>query len=106
MQQIVMPHYRLNIPKQQVVSGSSAPLTPLASSDEIKMPDNIFVQALSTNNAAIIISSASPAVAGGAGIELPPGGNVSLPDNDPSKWFVISITPGQKLNINYQAGIK
>jgi hypothetical protein len=107
MQQVVLPHFRLNVPKQQIVTTTSTPMVALnALVDPIKgKPDNIFIQALSTNTAPIIISPANPAVAGGAGIELPAGGNVSLPSLNPADWYVISSANGQKLNVTYQAGI-
>jgi hypothetical protein len=107
MQLAILPHYRLNVAKQQSVGVASAALTPLDPLvDDIKgRPENIFVQALSTNTAPIIISSTNPAVSGGVGFELAPNANMSLPGNDSTQWFVIAGAAAQKLNITYQAGI-
>lgn len=104
--QIVAPHYRVNVQKQQTVTTASAALTPLVAADGISTPDNIFVQALSTNTSPIIISSNNPAVAAGPGIELPPGGNTSLPSVKATDWFVVTTAGSQKLNISYQAGLE
>jgi hypothetical protein len=107
MQLSILPHYRLNVTKQQIVGTASAALTPLdALVDPIKgRPENIFLQALSTNTSPIIISSTNPAVSGGVGFELVANANLSLPGNNPADWFVIAGGAGQKLNITYQAGI-
>lgn len=98
-------HYSVIVHKQQTVGTSSAPLTPLSTpTDPMKMPEQIFVQALSTNTASIFIGDSTVA-AGGAGLELPPGANLSLPSNIPSRWHVISASAAQKLNITYLGGI-
>ena len=67
-------------------------------------PDNIILQAPSTNTGPITICNFTPAVAGGRGIEIPAGGNVSLPNFNPAEWYVVSTAGTQKLNIMYQAG--
>jgi hypothetical protein len=107
LNQAILPHYRINDPKQQTVGTSSAQMTQQAATDGLKgLPENIFVQALSTNTSPIIISSINPAVSGGVGFELTPGGNLSLPSKNPADWYVISGSAGQKLNITFQGGLE
>jgi hypothetical protein len=98
--------FQFNTIKQQNVTDSAVVLTALAISDEVKgQPENIFVQALSSNGAAIFLGK-SGVTAGGAGIELLPGSSINLPDNKISDWYAISGTTGQKLNIIYSSGVE
>lgn len=103
VQTIALPtHYKLIVTKQQVVSGSSVALTPLAVGDAIKgRPGNIFVQALAGNTGKVYINFGTATV-GGPGFELSPGANLNLPTNASTDWSVIG-TAADKLNIIYQA---
>lgn len=87
------------------VGTSAAQITQLDPVTDLpmKMPEQIFVQALSTNTASIFISLVG-VTAGGAGFELPAGANLSLPSNIPSLWYAVSASAGQKLNITYLGG--
>ena len=96
-------HYENLVIKQQTVTTTQAALTPLVVvTDAIKKPENILVQALSTNTAPIYIG-ATGLTAGGAAIELAAGANINLPSND-FAWFVIATSGSQKLNIIYCSG--
>lgn len=95
--------YKKNVIKQQVVGTAAAALTPLAVLDAVKTPEQIFVQAPSTNTGKITIGL-SGVTAGGAGIELVAGANTVLPSHNVSDWFVIADASAQKLNIIYSSG--
>lgn len=101
------PHYKYNVFKQQTVTTSAAVVTPLAASDAIVgRPENIFVQALSTNTSPIYISNSSGVTAAGASIELTAGANLNLPAQDYANWYAICTSGSQKLNIVYQAQVE
>jgi hypothetical protein len=93
-----------NTIKQQTVGGTAAALTPLAISDVVKGPEQIFVQALSTNTGKITIGTSSGVTAGGAGIELVAGANTVLPSHVSTDWYIIGSAAGQVLNIVYSSG--
>lgn len=94
--------FKNNVIKRQSVTTSAVVLTALAASDSIKgEPEQIFVQALSTNSGPITIG-ASGVTAGGAGIELVAGANTVLPSHTISDWFVIAGAT-QALNIIYSS---
>jgi hypothetical protein len=95
--------YKQNVIKQQVVGAAAVALTPLAVLDAVKTPEQIFVQAPSTNTGKITIGL-SGVTAGGAGIELVAGANTVLPSHNVSDWFVIADASAQKLNIIYSSG--
>ena len=95
--------FKQNVIKQQTVGTASAALTPLVLTDSVKNPEQIFVQAPSTNTGKITIGL-SGVTSGGAGIELVAGANTVLPSHNPSDWFVIADGAGQKLNIIYSSG--
>lgn len=101
------PHYKYNVFKQQTVTTSAVVITSLSSSDVIKgRPENIFVQALSTNTSPIYIANSSGVTAAGASIELVAGANLNLPAHDFANWYVICTSGSQKLNIVYQANVE
>lgn len=101
------PHYKKNVFKQQSVTGTAAVLTPLASGDAIVgRPENIFLQAVSTNTAPIYVSNSSGVTAAGASIELVAGANLNLPAHDYANWYAIATSGTQKLNIVYQASVE
>lgn len=95
--------FKKNVIKQQTVGGTAAALTPLAITDIVKTPEQIFVQAPSTNTGKITIGF-SGVTDGGAGIELTAGANTVLPSHNVADWYVIASTAGQKLNIIYSCG--
>lgn len=96
-------HYKNLVFKQQTVTTSESALTPLVPvTDIIKKPENILVQALSTNTAPIYLAGTG-VTAGGAAIELAAGANINLPSNDQA-WFAIATSGSQKLNIIYCSG--
>jgi hypothetical protein len=95
--------FKKNVIKQQTVGTVATGLTPLAISDSVKQPEQIFVQALSGNTGKITIGL-SGVTAGGAGIELIAGANTVLPSNTVGDWYVISDSSNQKLNIIYSSG--
>jgi hypothetical protein len=99
----VASKFKFNVIKQQIVGTAAAPLTALAISDSVKRPEQIFVQAPSTNTGKITIGL-SGVTAGGAGIELVAGANTVLPSHNVSDWFVIADASSQKLNIIYSSG--
>ncbi len=106
-QTIAIPsHYKNIVIKRQVVSTTATVLTALSpTADVVKgRPENIFVQALSTNSGPITIGN-SAVTAGGAGIELVAGANVNLPSNQIGFWFVVCASGTQQLNISYQSGV-
>lgn len=101
------PHYKKQVFKQQTVSTGAAQLTQLASSDVIKgRPENIFLQALSTNTAPIYVANSNGVTAAGASIELTAGSNLNLPGHDAANWYVIATSGSQKLNIVYQSDVE
>jgi len=95
-----------NTSKQQTVANTASALEPLVLGDAVIKPENIMVQALSTNAAPVTIGFDSSVVAGGAGIELPAGANVNLPSNRFLEIYVISAAGGELLNIIYSEGIE
>jgi hypothetical protein len=99
----VASKFKSNVIKQQTVGTSAVALTALAISDSVKNPEQIFVQAPSTNTGKITIGR-SGVTAGGAGIELVAGANTVLPSHNVSDWFVIADASAQKLNIIYSSG--
>jgi hypothetical protein len=106
-QTIAIPsHYKNNVIKRQVVNTTATVLTALVPvTDAITgRPENIFVQALSTNSGPITLGN-SAVTAGGAGIELVAGANVNLPSNEIGFWFVVCASGTQQLNIVYQSGV-
>lgn len=96
--------FSANTAKQQTVGNTASPLDPIVLGDAVKVPENILVQALSTNVGSITIGFDSGVTAGGAGIELPPGANVNLPTNRYQDVYVISAAGGELLNIIYSQG--
>lgn len=104
---VINGHFSKNTAKQQTVpNGAPAVLSPLVITDSVKVPENIFLQALSTNVESIIVGFSSGVVAGGAGIELPAGANVNLPSNRYKEVYVVCASGGQKLNIVYSEGLE
>lgn len=99
----VSSKFKFNVIKQQSVGTAAAPLQALAISDSVKRPEQIFVQAPSTNTGKITIGF-SGVTAGGAGIELVAGANTVLPSSRVADWVVISDASSQKLNIIYSSG--
>lgn len=95
--------FKKNVIKQQTVGGTAAALTPLALTDSVKTPEQIFVQAPSTNTGRITIGFVG-VTAGGAGIELAAGANTVLPSHNVADWYVIASAAGQALNIIYSCG--
>lgn len=93
-----------NTIKQQTIGGTAAVLTPVALGDAVKTPEQIFVQALSTNTGKITIGTSSGVTAGGAGIELIAGANLVLPSHTSTDWYIIGSAAGQVLNIVYSSG--
>lgn len=101
----ISPHYKAVTPKQQSVTTTAAQIPQLAATDAVKgTPDNIFVQALSTNTGIITISNTASVTAGGAGIELPAGANINLPTHNAGEWYAIASAGTQKLNVTYAGG--
>jgi hypothetical protein len=96
--------FKNNTIKQQTANGTAAVLTPVALGDAVKAPEQIFVQALSTNTGRITIGTSSGVTAGGAGIELVAGANTVLPSHISTDWYVIASAAGQVLNIVYSSG--
>lgn len=95
--------FKKNVIKQQTVGATAAALSPLAITDSVKTPEQIFVQAPSTNTGRITIGF-SGVTAGGAGIELTAGANTVLPSHNVADWYVIASGAGQLLNIIYSCG--
>lgn len=95
--------FKKNVIKQQTVGTASAALQALAITDSVKTPEQIFVQAPSTNTGRITIGF-SGVTAGGAGIELTAGANTVLPSHNVADWYVIASAAGQALNIIYSCG--
>jgi hypothetical protein len=100
----VSSKFQFNTSKQQVVGASAAPLQALSITDAVKQPEQIFVQALSSNTGKITIGFSSGVTAGGAGIELVAGANTVLPSHKVSDYYVIADGSNQKLNIIYSSG--
>lgn len=93
--------FEKNTLKQQTVGTVAAALTPIALGDEVKKPEQIFVQALSTNGGIITIGMVG-VTNGGPGIELIAGANMVLPSHT-AEWYVIASIAGQKLNVMYSS---
>lgn len=99
----VSSKFKNNTIKQQTVGTSAAVLSPTVLGDAVKTPEQIFVQAPSTNTGKITIGF-SGVTAGGAGIELVAGANTVLPSHTSADWYVIANSAGQTLNIVYSSG--
>ena len=100
----VSSKFKNNTIKQQTVGGTAVALSSVVLGDAVKTPEQIFVQALSTNTGRITIGTSAGVTAGGAGIELVAGANTVLPSHTPGDWFVIGSAAGQVLNIVYSSG--
>ena len=104
-QTIAVPgHFSSITLKQMTVGTSAAVLTALASTDAVKKPENILVQALAGNSDKIYIGDSSVAAGSTGGIELSPGANINLPSNN-FAWYAISASANQKLQITYCQGV-
>jgi phosphoserine phosphatase len=99
----VSSKFKNNVIKQQTCTTSAVVLTALASTDAIiGEPEQIFVQALSTNSVPIYIGG-SGVTAAGASIELVAGANTVLPSHRIADWYIICASGSPKLNIVYSA---
>lgn len=105
---IAIPPNYTNVEIQQMSVTTSATVIPAFSTTgpfkNASRCESIFVQAPATNSATITLGK-SGVTAGGAGIELVAGGNITLPSNDRSFWYAISASGTQKLNVIYQGSI-
>jgi len=100
----VSSKFKNNTIKQQTVGGTAAILSPVVLGDAVKTPEQIFIQALSTNTGKITVGTSSGVTAGGAGIELVAGANTVLPSHISTDWYIIGSAAGQVLNIVYSSG--
>ena len=107
-QTIAIPPNYTNIEIQQMSVATSASVLPAFSTTgpfkNVSRCESIFVQAPATNSATITLGK-SGVTAGGAGIELVAGGNITLPCNDRGFWYAISASGTQKLNVVYQGAV-
>jgi hypothetical protein len=90
---------------QQMVVGTGAAALPFPSVDsEMKNPEKIMLQALTTNTESIFVGK-SNVVVGGAngGHELPPGGNIILPVSNHRDYYAVAAAASQKLQVTYLA---
>ena len=78
-----------------------APSATLNSGAKKIPPETILIQSSFANTAIIYLGNSSVTAAGGAGIELSPGSSYELPTRDYSKWYAISGTASQKLQVLY-----
>ena len=67
-------------------------------------PETILVQSSFANSAIVYIGNSSVTAAAGKGIELAPGSSYELPTRDYSKWYLISGTAGQTMQVLYLNG--
>lgn len=95
--------FKYNVIKQQNIGTVQAALIPLTITDSVKTPEQIFVQAPSTNTGKITIGFQG-VTAGGAGIELVAGANTILPSHTGTEWYIIANSAGQVLNVIYSSG--
>ena len=98
--------YKNNTAKQQTLTTSAVVLTPPALTDSVKNPENIFIQALSTNSSPFTIGFSSAVTSNGAGIQLVAGASINLPSHRFGEIYLISAAGGEKANIIYSSGIE
>lgn len=96
-------HYK-NVQFSQLTVGTTQVAFP-AVNTTVLTPENIFVQAPTTNSGNITIGYTG-VTNGGAGIQLAPGANMNLPMRTATGLFAIASGAGQLLNISYQSGVE
>jgi hypothetical protein len=79
---------------------------PLPTPTVVKSPELIFVQSAPTNTANILIGPNNSILADGSlgGFFLMPGASRILPSNQWAKWYAVSASAAQKLQVEYSAG--
>ncbi len=86
-----------------VVGPTEVPF-PAVTAANLKKPEAIFIQALPTNGAVIVVSLTGVAADGSAGgYTLSPGANILMSINDLSVLRAISASSNQKLSVVYLA---
>jgi hypothetical protein len=99
---VTTQHYK-NVQFSQLTVGTTEVAFPAVNATVVK-PENIFVQAPTTNTGNITIGYTGLS-SGGAGIQLAPGANMNLPLLDTSVLYAIASGAGQALNVSYQSGV-
>lgn len=93
----------------QVVGTSVAQLSVVAPVPvALKRPDRVHVQAMTSNMFSVILKNKNDVLADGSagGYELPPGANIFIPITTYEDFYVIAGGANQRIQINFEGGIR